>query len=593
MTTAEQTRRQMIAARQERSIAWRIIHFFGSLRFAMLLLSTIAIACATATIYESRFDTKVAQAYIYKAPWFTVWLCVLCVNLFAVTLTRLPWQRKHLGFVITHYGIITMLTGAMIGSWFGFEGNVNLHRGDPPLDRIIVNRTMLRVEDPRTDLRALVPFDPELRRPTEQHPATIPVPGTPLKILADGLSKNLLSEEHLAPAPRGPAGIEVGFTTKMMGQHVSLPFLLKPDGAPDARDFFGLAKVTFVPALPRRELLNIGESQVVFSKLAPVIQGDGSERTGIQIRLSPDGSRITVTLPDGKSAEYARAKIQGNTQQLGDAKFTLADYWSDFVIKNGRPQSASMLPNNPAALVRITAPPAPVQGESRQPLLEIAPTPGGITYQLSRGERVKSYGSAKIGESFALGWADWTATVTSSLPSAQITVERKPGPDGVEGTIGFRARLVGADGKAGAPQWLALGDNVTLTEGTNSIQLLYGFQLRPIPFTISLDKFEVPRLEGTDEPANFIASVEFRDSKTGAIKKGVAEMNHPASWPGGAFAVTTGLNYKFSQASWDPADLDKTTLQVLYDPGWLLKWTGSLAICCGIFIMFYLRPKKS
>jgi hypothetical protein len=34
-----------------------------------------------------------------------------------------------------------------------------------------------------------------------------------------------------------------------------------------------------------------------------------------------------------------------------------------------------------------------------------------------------------------------------------------------------------------------------------------------------------------------------------------------------------------------------TTLQVLYDPGWLLKWVGSLAICIGITIMFYFKPK--
>ena len=67
----------------------------------------------------------------------------------------------------------------------------------------------------------------------------------------------------------------------------------------------------------------------------------------------------------------------------------------------------------------------------------------------------------------------------------------------------------------------------------------------------------------------------------------------PASWPGTAFAVTTGLNYKFSQAAWEPSDLGQTTLQVLYDPGWMLKWIGSLAICVGIFIMFYLRPKRS
>ena len=108
-------RKQMISERQKRSAVWRLIHMLGSLQLALILLATIAIACAIATFTESNFNTKIAQTYIYKAPWFTLWLALLCLNLFAVTLTRWPWQKSHIGFVITHYGIIMLLVGAMIG----------------------------------------------------------------------------------------------------------------------------------------------------------------------------------------------------------------------------------------------------------------------------------------------------------------------------------------------------------------------------------------------------------------------------------------------------------------------------------------------
>jgi hypothetical protein len=112
-----------------------------------------------------------------------------------------------------------------------------------------------------------------------------------------------------------------------------------------------------------------------------------------------------------------------------------------------------------------------------------------------------------------------------------------------------------------------------------------------VPFTIRLVNFEVPRYEGTDKPSNFIATVEFKEDGTGLTKTGTARMNHPASFPGTLFANFTGINYKFSQAEWNPRDLGETTLQVLYDPGWLLKWIGSLGICVGITIMFYGKPK--
>ena len=54
-----------------------------------------------------------------------------------------------------------------------------------------------------------------------------------------------------------------------------------------------------------------------------------------------------------------------------------------------------------------------------------------------------------------------------------------------------------------------------------------------------------------------------------------------------------GWNYKFSQANWDPQNLNQTTLQVLYDPGWPFKWTGSIGICAGITLMFYFMPRRS
>jgi cytochrome c biogenesis protein ResB len=137
------------------------------------------------------------------------------------------------------------------------------------------------------------------------------------------------------------------------------------------------------------------------------------------------------------------------------------------------------------------------------------------------------------------------------------------------------------------------GEITSLTDGKNVVRIGYGLELKPVPFSIRLVDFEVPRYEGTETPSNFIASVEFQDSATGAVKSGTARMNYPASFPGTILSNFTGINYKFSQAEWNPKDLGETTLQVLYDPGWLFKWLGSLLICVGIAIMFYIKPKST
>lgn len=590
---APATRRAMIAERCRRSVGWRVIHTLGSLKLALLLLATIALACAIATVYESRFDTKVAQAYIYKAPWFIVWLGVLCVNLFAVTLTRWPWERKHAGFIITHYGIITLLIGAVIGSQFGFEGNVILHKGQPT-DRVITSRSVVQVQNVATGDFALHGFDAEVARPTERRPREFAVPGSDWRLVVDAHADRLGLDERLEPVadPKAPPAVQLDFTTRMMGQELSLPFLLNDARAAD-RDFAGLARVNFTAALPAREPLRITETQMVFAKFAPVIQGAKNAATGVQAALSPDGVHLDISLPDGAGERLDRAKVIGQPQRFGDVTVTPLEYWPNFTLENGRPASAGDAPTNPAILLRVEAPRQALPGEDRRPRLEFAPDgEDRIAYQLTRGPWVVSRGTAKTGETFALGWADWTARVRDILPHARIEGALRPAQPGEAGPPGFRAHLAGPDGRTSPPRWIASGDSVTLVSPGPDVRVSYGLESRRVDFTIDLQSFEVPRFEGTDTPSDFIARVKFREPATGRTREDVARMNSPASWPGGLFALASGFNYKFSQVQWNPENLDETTLQVLHDPGWFLKWTGSLAICAGIFIMFYLRPRK-
>lgn len=589
MSPAPDAHSALITARRERSRAWRVIHALGSLKLALILLATIALAIAVATFCESSFNTKIAQAYIYKAPWFTVWLGVLCVNLFAVTLTRWPWRRKHLGFVITHYGIITLLIGAIIGSKLGFEGNVTLRKGASPLDRITTSHSMVQIENPGTGGFVLERFDPALTMPSERRPDMFAVPGTDWKIVVDAFGENLVEQESLAAssAPGAVPGATLALDTAMMDQHLSLPLLLGSE-----RDFFGLATIKFLPRLPGHAPSIARETQMVFARFAPVVQRENGT-TGVTAQLSADGETLTISAPGSPPQKHRLGDIADRVLHAGSASIEIGGYWPDFKIVNGEPASASGQPNNPAVLVRIAGPAqANAEGKAR-PLLELAPDGAGLQYQLSRGEQIAASGPAKIGEPFALGWADWKATITDLLPKAEITTALEPAPQGkATGIAGFRARIRAPDGREGRGEWIRAGTLTPLALDGKSLRVGYGLELREIPFTIGLRNFEVPRVEGADTPANFIATVEFRDKATGAAREGVAQMNHPASWPGTAFAVVTGLNYKFSQASWNPGDLDETTLQVLYDPGWLFKWVGSLAICAGIFIMFYLRPKK-
>jgi hypothetical protein len=374
-----------------------------------------------------------------------------------------------------------------------------------------------------------------------------------------------------------------------MGQKMDFPFVLDP-AAPQDRDLFGLATIRFQKDLPPPARPGNAETQMVFGKFAPVVQG--ASPTGIQVLLSADGRKITIAPPDSASATYLREEVMKKPIPTLGATVVIEDYWPDFEMRDGKPATKSDQPLNPAALVRVQ--PASAETADKKPTLLLAPGPDGIRYQLLRDGATLAAGRANPGESFATGWADWTAQVVSFYPEANIITKMIPGPPlakGDNGVPGFRARLVSPGMDDTEKRWVPSGEITSLTDGKNVVRIGYGLELRPVPFSIRLVNFEVPRYEGTDMPSNFIASVEFKEDGTGFTKNGTARMNHPASFPGTLFANFTGINYKFSQAEWNPRDLGETTLQVLYDPGWLLKWIGSLAICVGITIMFYGKPK--
>ena len=145
--SAEAQRRAAIKRRRETSTFWMAVHLLGSLNLAVILLITIAGAIGFATVMESKFDSAVARYYIYNAAWFNVWLLALALNLACAAFTRWPWRRKHLGFVITHAGIILLLTGAVIGHTCGFEAFVTLDKTKPPEHRLFTQQNIITVDN--------------------------------------------------------------------------------------------------------------------------------------------------------------------------------------------------------------------------------------------------------------------------------------------------------------------------------------------------------------------------------------------------------------------------------------------------------------
>jgi hypothetical protein len=629
--------------------AWQrnpIFEFFASLKLAVVLLAVLIIGAIAGTIYESSFDAKVARAYIYGASWFNIWLVLLGANLTVSALSRWPWKKHHTAFLITHLGIITLLIGSLIGRTWGIEGTMTVFKGDPPTNRLLVDERQLRVHDVDGMMKG---FRAEFLHhpPTPQHPRDL---GT----LASGARLSIIDyapaiEGKLNPRPLKEGGVPaVHFTiqTAMMNQQLESWLLA---GDPQNEKFsMGLANIELkrgaAPAVGRdgspsrpgesksknEDAIELDESIFAFSKapeeqIGHVAKG-GSTGAKVRLLAPENGSkgRVAISL-GGKESTFDVAENVGREVTISGSPFALKidNYWPDFRIENGKPSSATEQPNNPAVLVTIHGKGVPIaapattnpHGGGEMPTTGGPPTmpaageeapnhltlfvadDGAISYELVSRKNGNSSGKIDMNKPLVTGWADWQLTVDRFLPHAEQWMDFAPpksantpvaGPRN-ELPDGVRVRLEQMGEKF--EQWVPSGWQVTVPTSPNETMLDYGWKTIPLPIGLELLDFEVKRNEGSDSPAGFKSTLRVTTAE-GDVATGSCWMNNPFSFPGSWLHTWTGFTYKISQASWNPENLGQSTVQILRDPGWLLKWIGSLLIVTGVFMMFYLQPYR-
>ncbi len=98
----------------------------ASLRLAVVLIALLSVVLGWATFVEQDFGTQAVQFGVYGAWWF-FWLGILlAANVLCSALIRFPWKTRHVGFLVTHAGILILLFGCAITYWAGFNADLPL-----------------------------------------------------------------------------------------------------------------------------------------------------------------------------------------------------------------------------------------------------------------------------------------------------------------------------------------------------------------------------------------------------------------------------------------------------------------------------------
>lgn len=130
----------------------------------------------------------------------------------------------------------------------------------------------------------------------------------------------------------------------------------------------------------------------------------------------------------------------------------------------------------------------------------------------------------------------------------------------------------------------------------HTFQIMLGNQRRILPVAVRLDDFEAVPYAGGDVSLastmrEFKSHITFLDQAKGVEEKSSAGLNHPAffSRSAGGF-MAPSESWVFSQASWNPENLDWTALQVGNRPFVRNMTFACVLIFGGLLYAFYLKP---
>jgi len=567
----------------------RIVRFIGSIKLAVPLLSAIIGILIWATFYESQVGSVTVQQEVYKSGWFGALMFMLAVNLGISAMSRYPWRgARKIGFALTHFGLIVIIAGSAAVIHVGMEGMLLVRTDSGASDRLRVQGDLLEVVNAKGE--------------TKQGSIFIKQDGSVSPRYLAGLELEAYTENAVQEITIGAGGTvrnpgaRLRLKSDRMGETIERTLAAAP------RDY---SQIWLGPA--KLELVTV-EDDIGLKRLLNPRRGQGH----------PWGE-LTITTPAKKQIDIKASK--GKTVRVGKIELTVDNFYPDFRLdRNKQPATASENYNNPAIALEVSSPQGKerwyifgktdfppvktsIEGEAINNLTldyQVQPPEendyfkviigaGDELYYAAKSSKQFKSGKLASGQTVSPGWADFEITLDEYLPTAQL--QRKIiVAEEEQGIQGAPALLVKTE--TGRETWLPWGEASAIRDGDREIYAAFSPKMYQIPFGIKLEDFIVDRNEGSESVAMWTSRIRIEDSQNNNVEQRKVWMNNPTWYKG----------WKIAQASWNPGDLQQSTLQVKREPAWVtaLTWTGSALVILGIAVMFYapalsrkLRKKAS
>lgn len=594
--------------------------FFSSLKLAVISILLLAVVLTVATVLESLYGTRAVHVLVYGTPWFAGVLFLLGLNVLCAALVRFPWKKSQTGFVLTHLGIIILLIGSVITQRFGVDATMPVTEASQE-NEITLNDLVLSVVDESKNFKQEYPVRESYQ---EKNSEILSIDfGGDKRLWVDSFIPRAVAERRLNPSPL------VGFGAS------ALSFEL-------FNSRFRLSETIFAQHPTKSTEINLGPALVTFQTLSS--EKEVSDFLNPKEKsLKLPGLGVLIANVQGKEYRIGISEAQRGfiTFAGGQYEVMIDEYFPYAVVENNRLINRSNEPVNPAAHLTLrkvnSSDPDSLEkhtifanfpefatlhgGRSKKTTLGVAfrmegpknkpqelafvgkqrgqlafaqAVNGTNLYYRSQGKdgSVKAKGEIKVGQATSTGWMDLQFTIREWLPNAvEQTLPRAikyisgSGDNYLSAIHLSESKRSPADVQENkiSGWWLFEGQGKLLNIADKEIFIQFSKRKLDLPFYIYLEKFKIGTDPGTTKAASYQSDVIVKDPATGVEKKANISMNEPLKYGG----------YTFYQASYsiEEGRPPVSVFSVNFDPGRQIKYWGSLMMCLGIVVMFYMNPQ--
>ena len=150
-----------------------LYHFLGGIHFALILIMLAIATVVAGTFLESKTGSHLLAArWTYEHPFFQFILVLFFINILFSALRRWPFKIKHIPFLITHIGLLMIISGSILKNRFGLQGQMSVWEGSGNQHVLLPQTYAVNIEgkepslsSTKNSLTSLASFQPNIFYP--------------------------------------------------------------------------------------------------------------------------------------------------------------------------------------------------------------------------------------------------------------------------------------------------------------------------------------------------------------------------------------------------------------------------------------------